>query len=174
MKSIQNFTELKALSDLFGPEGKIIAFMLLCKVSSNKNMLGLLDFFRQRMQELATASFLNPGSFCFFSTKSISAFYSRCSEPIHFYDTVRDPLQRVHYSKIKEIIEAFQNKFICGQSLKENKALLHNKQVRQVHTCLGREKQKTLCTENAYTKHMYTYFETYLGVLPQRKMKGKN
>lgn len=72
------------------------------------------------------------------------------------------------------MIEAFQNKFICGQSLKENKALLHNKQVRQVHTCLGREKQKTLCTENAYTKHMYTYFETYLGVLPQRKMKGKN
>lgn len=33
----------------------------------------------------------------------------------------------------------------------------------------GEKKQKTWCTENAYTKHMYTYFERYLGVLPKKK-----
>lgn len=63
---------------------------------------------------------------------------------------------------------------MCDNSLKENKALLHNKEVRQFHTCQGREKQRSWCTENAYTKYMYTYFEKYLGVLPKKKkMKGK-
>lgn len=45
---------------------------------------------------------------------------------------------------------------------------MHNKQVRQLHTCQGREKQKSWCNENAYTKYMYTYSERYLEVLPKK------
>lgn len=49
---------------------------------------------------------------------------------------------------------------------------MHNKQVQQFHTCLGKEKQDLMHStkkKNAYTKPMYTSFEMFLGILPKNE-----
>lgn len=74
----------------------------------------------------------------------INTLYER---PVHLMSPeLQDkPFQTcTQHNQIKAYIKKnSKRKRIYGHSLKENKALLHNKQVQQLHTCLGGEKQKT-------------------------------
>lgn len=82
-------------------------------------------------------------------------------------DFKRNPFQ--HTQLMSTFKKTFKSNWNCDHTLKENKALLHNKQVWQIHTCQGKGKPKK---KNTYTKYIYTYFEKYLEILP-KEWRGK-
>lgn len=95
-----------------------------------------------------------------------------CSVLINVSSTARETLSNTQIiTSWKKMILKIQNKGIHGHSLKENKALLHNKQVRQLHTCLGRE-NKRLEALKTHIQNICTHtLKRYLGVLPKKGEK---